>query len=43
MYDKVCEDRKKVAEDMKGLMQEMKKLDIETVCRSELTLKSKKD
>ena len=41
MYDKVCEDRKKVAEDMKSLIQEMEKLDLEKVCEFELTLKSK--
>ena len=43
MYDKVCEDRKKVAEDMKSLIQEMEKLDLEKVCEFELTLKSKAD
>ena len=41
MYDKVCEDRKKVAEDMKSLIQEMEKLDLEKVCEFELMLKSK--
>ena len=42
MYDKVCEDRKKVAEDMKSLIQEMEKLDIEKVCHSELKSKSRR-
>ena len=41
MYDKVCEDRKKVAEDMKSLIQEMEKLDLEKVCEFELTLQPK--